>query len=123
MIVQIKNAGMAGLKEIIVPNSKMKASIAEVLKEEGYIGEFSVETKKGPAKNLLIKLKYYNKKPVIDGIERVSRPSCRIYCSSTEIPKIRNGLGTVILSTPNGIISGRKAAAQKVGGEILCYVW
>jgi len=123
MLTQLKNAGMASIKEISIPNSNMKASIAQVLKDEGYIADFSVEAKKGVVKKLNIKLKYYNKKPVIDGIKRVSRPSCRIYCGSTEIPKIRNGLGTVILSTPNGIISGKKAAADKVGGEILCYVW
>jgi len=123
MLVQIKNAGMANVKQIRIPSSKMKASVAQVLKDEGYISDFIIEDKKGPVKDILITLKYHNKKPVIDGMERVSKPSCRIYCSSTEIPKIRNGLGTVIMSTPNGIISGRKAAAQKVGGEVLCYVW
>ena len=122
MISCIKNAGIASIKEISIPNSKMKASVAAVLKEEGYISDYSIEGS-GVVKKLLIKLKYYNKKPVIDGIKRVSKPSCRIYCASTEIPKIRNGLGTVILSTPSGIISGKKAAAQNVGGEILCYVW
>jgi small subunit ribosomal protein S8 len=122
MISRIKNAGIASIKEVSIPNSKMKASVAEVLKEEGYISDYSVEGS-GAVKNLLIKLKYHNKKPVIDGIKRVSKPSCRIYCASTEIPKIRNGLGTVILSTPSGIISGKKAAALNVGGEILCYVW
>ena len=123
MLTQLKNAGMASIKEISIPNSRMKASIAQVLKDEGYIADFSVEAMKGVVKKLNIKLKYHNKKPVIDGIKRVSRPSCRIYCGSTEIPKVRNGLGTVILSTPNGVISGKKAAAGKVGGEILCYVW
>jgi small subunit ribosomal protein S8 len=122
MISCIKNAGIASIKEISIPNSKMKASLAAVLKEEGYISDYSIEGA-GIIKNLLIKLKYYNKKPVIDGIKRVSKPSCRIYCSSSDIPKIRNGLGIVILSTPCGIISGKKAASQNVGGEILCYVW
>ncbi len=122
MLTQLRNAGAASIKEISIPSSKMKASIAQVLKDEGYIADFSVEGD-GAIKKLKIKVKFYNKKPVIDGIERVSKPSCRIYCGHTEIPKIRNGLGTVILSTPSGIISGRKAVAQKIGGEILCYVW
>ena len=122
MISRIKNAGIASIKEVSIPNSKMKASVAAVLKEEGYIADYSIEGT-GVVKNLLIKLKYHDKKPVIDGIKRVSKPSCRIYCASQDIPKIRNGLGIVILSTPGGIISGKKAAAQNVGGEILCYVW
>ncbi len=122
MISRIKNAGIASIKEVSIPNSKMKAAVAAVLKEEGYIGDYSIEGS-GVVKDLLIKLKYHNKKPVIDGIKRVSKPSCRIYCASADIPKIRNGLGIVILSTPSGIISGKKAAAQNVGGEILCYVW
>lgn len=122
MISRIKNAGIASIKEISLPNSKMKAAVAAVLKEEGYISDYSI-VGDGVVKNLSIKLKYHNKKPVIDGIKRVSKPSCRIYCASSDIPKIRNGLGIVILSTPSGIISGKKAAAQNVGGEILCYVW
>ncbi|QSH40736.1 30S ribosomal protein S8 [Lentisphaerota bacterium ZTH] len=122
MLTRIRNAGTASLKVVAMPGSKMKIAIADVLKEEGYICDYSV-AEDGPKKTLSIDLKYYNKKPVISGIERVSKPSCRSYCGSSEIPKVRNGLGTVILSTPQGVISGRKAAADKVGGEILCYVW
>ncbi len=122
MLTRIRNAGAASLKVVAMPGSKMKTAIAGVLKEEGYISDYSV-AEDGPKKTLSIDLKYFNKKFVISGIERVSKPSCRSYCGSGEIPKVRNGLGAVILSTPHGVISGRKAAADKVGGEILCYVW
>jgi len=93
-----------------------------VLKEEGYIKEFTV-TGEGVKRELVVELKYADDKPVIVGMERVSKPSCRVYCGVGEIPKVRNGLGIVVLTTPKGIMSGRKAAAENVGGEILCYVW
>ncbi|MCF7790826.1 MAG: 30S ribosomal protein S8 [Victivallales bacterium] len=122
MLARIRNAGMASLLETSMPASKMKASIANVLKEEGYIKDYT-EKGEGAAKELVIKVKYYKKFPVIEGIKKVSRPSCRIYCGSNEIPRVRNGLGTVVLSTPKGIICGKKAKELNVGGEILCYVW
>ena len=77
----------------------------------------------GVKRQLVIDLKYVNGKAVIEGLERVSKPSCRVHCGSREIPRVRNGLGTVILTTPNGVMSGREAAKQNVGGEVLCYVW
>jgi len=122
MLTRIRNAGMAGKKEVSVPMSKMKSAIAEVLKSEGYIADYK-EVGEGVAKELILQLKYRNKRAVIEGIERVSKPSCRIYCGSEEIPNVRNGLGIVILSTPKGVISGRVAASEKVGGEILCKLW
>lgn len=122
MLSRMKNAIMASSKEVGMPSSAMKSAVASVLKDEGYIIDF-YETGKSPRKNLTIKLKYFRKKPVIEDLRRVSRPSCRIYCGYSEIPKVRNGLGTVILSTPNGVISGRKALKAKVGGEIICTVW
>ncbi|MDD5698179.1 MAG: 30S ribosomal protein S8 [Victivallaceae bacterium] len=122
MLTRIRNAGTAALNETVIPGSKMKTAIAEVLKTEGYIRDYSV-AKDGPKETLTIKLKYYRGKPVIEGIRRVSKPSRRVYCGSAEIPKVRNGLGTVILSTPRGVISNRTAAANNVGGEILCFVW
>ena len=122
MLTRIRNAGTASLKQVEMPGSKMKNAIAEVLKEEGYVSGFST-SEDGPKKTLVVELKYFNEKPVITGIKRISKPSCREYCGSNEIPKVRNGLGTVILSTPQGVISGRKAGKDKVGGEILCYVW
>ena len=123
MLTQIRNACMAALVEIKMPSSKMKAQVAAVMKEEGYIKDFSVEDAGNAKKTLVIKLKYHKREPVIEGIKRISKPSCRIYCGCQDIPKIRNGFGAVILSTPNGIISGRAASKLNVGGEILCYMW
>jgi small subunit ribosomal protein S8 len=122
MLTRIRNAGAAGLKKIVMPASNEKAAIAAVLKEEGYIGDFAVSGE-GAKRTLGIEIKYYGGKPVIAGLERVSKPSCRVHCGCAEIPRVRNGLGIVVLSTPKGIISGRKAKAENVGGEIICYVW
>ncbi len=122
MLTRIRNAGMAVKKEVGIPISKMKAAIAEVLKSEGYIADYRKDGD-GVSQKLFLQLKYKNRKPVIEGLERVSKPSCRIYCGSNEIPKVRNGLGIVVLSTPKGVISGRVAESEKVGGEVLCYVW
>ena len=122
MLTRIRNAGAAGLKKVAMPASNEKAAIAAVLKEEGYIGDFAVSGE-GAKRTLGIEIKYYGGKPVIAGLERVSKPSCRVHCGCAEIPRVRNGLGIVVLSTPKGIISGRKAKAENVGGEIICYVW
>lgn len=123
MLTRIRNAGAAGLPNVEMPSSRMKEAIASVLKEEGYIGSFTTAGE-GAHKLLAIELKYDdNGKPVIDHIERVSKPSCRVHCQCKDIPNVRNGLGTVILSTPNGVMSGRKATKENVGGEILCCVW
>jgi small subunit ribosomal protein S8 len=122
MLTRIRNAGSAGLKKVEMPSSKEKAAIAKVLKEEGYISDFAI-SEDGVKRQLTVELKYVNGKSVIDGIERVSKPSCRVHCGSREIPRVRNGLGTVILTTPSGVLSGRAAAKANVGGEILCYVW
>ena len=122
MLTRIRNAGSAGLKKIVMPASNEKAAIAAVLKEEGYIGDFAVSGE-GAKRVLGLEIKDYGGKPVIAGLERVSKPSCRVHCGCAEIPRVRNGLGIVVLSTPKGIISGRKAKAENVGGEIICYVW
>ncbi len=122
MLTRIRNAGSASLTETAMPTSKLKLAVANVLKEEGYIKDY-MEQGEGVNKELVVTIKYYKRKPVIEGIKRVSKPSCRIYCGGQEVPKVRNGLGTVILSTPQGVISGEKAKKQNVGGEILCYVW
>ncbi len=122
MLTRIRNAGSAGLKKVAMPGSKEKTAIAKVLKAEGYISDFAV-TEDGAKRVLSLELKYANGKSVIEGIERVSKPSCRIHCGSREIPRVRNGLGTVILTTPEGVLSGREASKANVGGEILCYVW
>lgn len=122
MLTRIRNASSASLKETAMPHSKMKAAIANVFKEEGYI-EGYFEKGEGAKKEIIVHLKYYKKKPVIEGIKRISKPSCRIYCGLTNIPKVRGGLGTVVLSTPNGIISDKKARELNVGGEVICYIW
>ena len=122
MLTRIRNAGSAGLKKVEMPSSREKAAIAKVLKEEGYISDYAV-SEDGAKRVLSVVLKYANGKSVIEGIERVSKPSCRVHCGSREIPRVRNGLGTVVLTTPKGIMSGRQAAKENVGGEILCYVW
>ena len=122
MLTRLRNAGAAGLKSVEMPGSKEKVAIAEVMKSEGYISDYRVK-EDGNKRFLAIDLKYYQGKPVIDGLERVSKPSCRIYGAVKDIPQVRNGLGTVILTTPKGIMSGKKAAAENVGGEVLCYIW
>lgn len=122
MLTRIRNANAAKLDTVEIPSSKMKAAIAEVLKEEGFILDYKVEGE-GTKKTLVIKNKYYNGESVIDGLKRVSKPSCRIYSGAQEVPRVRNGQGIAVLSTPQGIISGRTAAKNNVGGELLCYVW
>ena len=119
MLTRIRNAASAGLEKVIIPLSKEKKAIAEVLKEEGYITKVSV-IGEGVKSQIVVELKYAGDKAVIEGIERVSKSSCRIHCGSREIPRVRNGLGIVVLSTPKGIMSGRKAARENVGGEIIC---
>ena len=123
MLTRIRNAGAAGLSTVEMPGSKEKAAIADVMKSEGYIVDYQVREEENNKRTLSVSLKFYEGKSVIEGIRRVSKPSCRIYCSVKEIPQVRNGLGTVILTTPKGIMSGKKAAAENVGGEVLCYVW
>ena len=122
MLTRVRNAGMAGLPKVAIPLSKEKKAIAQVLKEEGYIADAVVEGE-GVKAQVVLTLKYIDGKPVIGGMERVSKPSCRVYCGSSEIPRVRNGLGTVILTTHKGIMSGRRAVKENLGGEILCYVW
>ena len=122
MLTRVRNAGAAGLKKIEMPSSKEKAAIAAVLKEEGYITDFAV-LEDGAKRILSVTLKYYQGAPVIEGIQRISKPSCRIHCTCKDIPKVLGGLGTVVLSTPMGILSGRKAKEANVGGEVLLYVW
>ncbi len=122
MLTRIRNAGSAGLEAVEMPSSLEKVAIAKVFKQEGYIADYAV-TENGVKRTLKIDLKYYNGKPVIEGLTRVSKPSCRIYCGCREVPRVRGGLGTVVLSTPNGVLSGKEAAKQLVGGEVICYIW
>ena len=122
MLTRIRKAGAAGLDKVAIPLSKEKEAIANVLKEEGYVRSVAV-VGEGVKRQIVIELKYVDGKSVIEGIERVSKCSCRVHCGAREIPRVRNGLGIVVLSTPKGIISGRTAAKENVGGEILCRVW
>jgi small subunit ribosomal protein S8 len=128
MLVRIRNAQMVGHVEVAMPASKLKASIAKVLKDEGYIEDFAVrdkggaDGKDGVKKELAIGLKYYAGKPVIERLERVSKPGLRVYKGRDDIPKVMNGLGVAILSTSRGVMTDRKARADGVGGEILCIV-
>jgi small subunit ribosomal protein S8 len=125
MLTRIRNAQVVGHTEVAMPASKLKASIAQVLKDEGYIEDFALREsggKAGAKKELRIGLKYYAGQPVIERLERVSKPGLRVYRGRDDIPKIMNGLGVAILSTSRGVMTDRKARADGVGGEILCIV-
>ena len=121
MLSRIKNAQARMRREVAMPSSKLKVAIVEVLKQEGYVSAFRVE-EDGSRKKLTIELKYFEGKPVIDRLERVSGPGLRRYRPADRLPKILNGLGTAIISTPKGILTDRGAREQGVGGEILCIV-
>jgi small subunit ribosomal protein S8 len=121
MLIRIRNAQMVGHTEVAMPASKLKASIAQVLKDEGYIEDFALRDE-GPKKELRIGLKYYAGRPVIERLERVSKPGLRVYRGRDDIPRVLNGLGVAILSTSRGVMTDRKARADGVGGEILCIV-
>jgi small subunit ribosomal protein S8 len=121
MLTRIRNAQMVRQVEVKMPASKLKAAIANVLKDEGYIEDFAVHAD-GPMQELRIGLKYYAGRPVIERLERVSSPGLRVYKGRHDIPRIMNGLGIAILSTSHGVMTDRKARATGVGGEILCIV-
>jgi small subunit ribosomal protein S8 len=123
MLTRIRNAVMAKKKEVVVePASKLKMAILDVLKREGYIEGYKIEGE-GVKKKIIVYLKYYQGKPVIQVIERVSKPGRRIYVGVDEIPKVYNGLGIAILSTPKGVLSDREAKKLRVGGELICKVF
>ena len=121
MLTRIRNAQMVGKTVVGVPSSKVKVSIAQVLKDEGYIDGFAVRDKDGKPE-LEIGLKYYAGQPVIEKIERVSRPGLRIYKGRDDIPRVMNGLGVAIVSTSRGVMTDRRARETGVGGEVLCLV-
>ena len=121
MLTRIRNAQLVEKATVRMPASKLKAAIAQVLKDEGYIDGFAVKTTDGKSE-LQIGLKYYAGRPVIERIERVSRPGLRIYKGRHDIPQVQNGLGVAIVSTSRGVMTDRKARANGVGGEVLCYV-
>ncbi len=121
MLTRIRNAQMVEKPSVQVPHSKMKEALVRVLKEEGYIEDYQVE-RDGPKATLNIRLKYYAGRPVIDRIERVSRPGRRVYRGVEELPKVLNGLGVAIVSTPKGVMTDRAARQARVGGEVICFV-
>jgi len=121
MLTRIRNAQAVEKTSVAMPASKLKVAIAQVLKDEGYIDTFAVKSDSGKSE-LEIGLKYYAGRPVIERIERVSRPGLRIYRGRDAIPQVMNGLGVAIVTTPKGVMTDRKARAAGVGGEVLCYV-
>ena len=123
MLTRIRNAGLVQHSQVVMPASNIKVGIAKILTAEGFIQSFHV-TDERPQANLVLKLKYSGKgEPIINGLERVSRPGRRVYSSAQNIPWVRSGLGINIVSTPQGLMTGRKARRAKIGGEILCNVW
>jgi small subunit ribosomal protein S8 len=121
MLTRIRNAQGVEKAEVVMPASKLKVAIAQVLKDEGYIEGFQVAPNSGKPE-LRIGLKYYAGRPVIERLERVSRPGLRIYKGRDDIPQVMNGLGVAIVSTSRGVMTDRKARTQGVGGEVICYV-
>ena len=122
MLTRIRNAQMAEKTSVIMPSSKLKVAIAEVLKDEGYVDGFNIIKGEGGKATLEIGLKYYSGRPVIEKIQRISRPGLRIYKGSDDIQKVMNGLGIAIVSTSKGLMTDRKARANGIGGEVLCVV-
>ena len=123
MLTRLRNASMAKHPTAVIPRSKLKEQIAHILKNEGYISDFEVMTD-SPSGSIRITLKYGNDRtPAISGLKRVSKPGLRVYKGKNEIPRVLGGLGTVIISTPRGLMTGRDAWRQNVGGEVVAYVW
>jgi len=122
MLTRIRNGQSVGFESVKMPSSRRKEAIAKVLLDEGYIGEYSVEKADGNKANLVINLRYFEGKPVIETIQRVSRPGLRIYKKTDELPKVLNGLGVAIISTSKGLMTDRTARSQGFGGEVICVV-
>ena len=122
MLTRIRNGQSAEKAQVAMPSSRLKVAIASVLKDEGYIQDFRV-TEEGAKPQLVIDLKYYQGVPVIEKIQRVSRPGLRVYKAKDELPSVRGGLGIAIVSTSKGVMSDRQARAQGEGGEVLCTLW
>ena len=123
MLTRIRNASMARHRELTLPSSRIKRDIARILVEEGFIETFAT-SQDGVQELLTIRLKYVEgKTPVVSGLKRISKPGLRVYARKTEIPRVLGGLGTAILSTSHGIMTGQSARKLNLGGEVLCYVW
>lgn len=126
MLTRIRNGLLAGMSTVEVPTSKLKVEIARILKEEGYIEDYNVGDQK-PYSLITINLKYYGsrreRKPVITHIQRVSKPGRRVYRSRADLPRVMSGIGIAIVTTPKGVMTAQQARRERVGGEVLCYVW
>jgi len=122
LLARIRNALQARHQKLDVPSSRLKLEIARILKEEGFINDFS-EGQSGSHKDITIRLKYVGKVPVVSGLKRISKPGLRVYAAKTEIPRVLGGLGVVIVSTSQGIMTGAQARKSQLGGEVLAYVW
>ncbi len=123
MLTRVRNASRARHTEVVVPASRTKREIARILKEEGFIADFE-EAKDGPSQILRLTLKYVDgKAPVVSGLKRISKPGLRVYARKTDIPRVLGGLGVVIVSTSQGIMTGAQARRSQLGGEVLAYVW
>lgn len=124
MLTRIRNANMAEKVSVKLPSSKIKVEIAKLLKSEGFISDHSIIKIDENKSSLVISLKYTaNREPVIQGLQRVSKPSCRKYVNGNEVPRVLGGIGIAILSTSKGVITDTEARKQNIGGEILCYIW
>jgi small subunit ribosomal protein S8 len=121
MLTRIRNASRALLPTVEIPHSRLKESLADVLKKEGFVAEVAVEGK--IPKKIKLRLKYEGKKSVIEGLKRVGKPGLRKYVGGTEIPRVLGGLGVAVVSTSEGIMTGQQCRKKNIGGELLCYVW
>lgn len=122
MLTRIRNANIAKHSQVLVPFSKIKESIANILRNEGYIAEYEIK-EEGAHKNILITLKTVDGEQVIKGLKRISKPGRRVYSSVEQLPKVLGGLGIAIVTTPKGVLTDRECRKQSVGGEVLCYIW
>ena len=124
MLTRIRNANMAEKKVVQMPHSKMKSEIARLLKSEGFIKDYTMEKSESGKSVLNVFLKYnVDREPIIQGLRRISKPSCRKYVASDEVPRVLGGIGIALLSTSSGIMTDNEARNRKIGGEVLCYVW
>ncbi|MGB5621633.1 MAG: 30S ribosomal protein S8 [Gammaproteobacteria bacterium] len=121
LLTRIRNGQKAGKTRVTMPSSGLKKAVLKVLQEEGYIADFAAE-KDGQKEQLSVELKYFAGKPVIETVQRVSKPGCRVYRGKDELPKVLGGLGVAVISTPKGVMSDREARAQGHGGEIICVI-
>ena len=123
MLTRLRNAVTAKHEQVTIPSSKLKVAIADVLKREGFIRSYDL-VEEGPRKLMRVQLNYTGKKePVLNGLQRVSKPGLRVYVQKREIPRVYGGLGIAILSTPQGVMTGQDAWRRSIGGEVICYVW